>query len=63
MHRRVTDDNFRIYITDCLYGLCAAWGNPPRKRYYDLLHAPDSKHSDGETAQERLERLGIKVVD
>lgn len=62
--RRMSEENYRVYMTDCLYGLCAGWGNKPQKRYYDILHpAPVDNRTGEEIAVEHLEKLGIKVVD
>lgn len=61
---RAKDDAYRVYLTDCIYSLCASWGNPPKRRYYDILHpAPTDGRPAMEIAIERLQRGGIKVVD
>ena len=51
-------------MTDCAYSLCAALGNKPRRRYYDILHpTPEDTRTGEEIALDRLARFGIKVVD
>lgn len=63
MLSRIREENYRVYVTDCLYSIGAAWNNPPRLRYYDILHpTPEDKRTGEEIAVERLERFGIKVV-
>ena len=61
---RHREEAYRVYLTDTLYSLCAFTGNKPARRYYDLLHpVPEDTRSGMEIAVERLEALGIKVVD
>jgi len=51
-------------VTDRLYSLCAWTGNKPDLRYYDILHpVPEDPRSGMEIATDRLEHMGIKVVD
>lgn len=58
------EENYRVYLTDCLYALAASFNNKPRLRYYDILKPKPVDDRPGmEIAVERLERLGIKVVD
>ena len=57
-------EHYRVYVTDCLYTLCAWAGNPLSRRYYDILHPnADEKKTGDEIARDRLERFGIEVVD
>lgn len=61
---RRTMENYRVYITDCLYALCAWSGNPIQHRYYDILHPrPIDNRTGGEIAKDMLERFGLEVVD
>lgn len=62
--QRISEENYRVYITDCLYGISAGLGNKPVRRYFDILHpAPVDNRTGEEIAIEHLEKLGIKVVD
>ena len=70
MDARRREEAFKVYVTDCFYGIYNALGGHMNKRFYDILHAYDEEHGteeetlDGdELAHERLERFGIKVVD
>lgn len=64
--RRLREETYRGYVSDCLYTICAWSGNKLRKRYFDLVN-PDAEPVDNrsgeEIAKERLERFGIKVVN
>lgn len=63
MSARINAEIYRVYVTDCLYSLCAAWGNKPSRRYYDLLHpTPEDTRTGEEIASERLERFGITIL-
>lgn len=55
---------YEVYMTDCMYIVCAGLGNKPDKRYCDLIHPPkEQQEPDGGDVYERLNRFGIKVVD
>ncbi len=55
---------YRVYVTDCLYALCAWTGNRPRRRFADWL---DAGAADGRTGEEiaiqRLKGMGLTVRD
>lgn len=57
------EEGYRVYETDCLYAIATALGIKMQRRYYDVLHPSQDTEEDNETARERLERFGIKVVD
>lgn len=57
------EETYRVYETDCLYGIGKALGIGFSKRYYDVLHPqPEDDRTSEEIMNERLERFGIKVV-
>lgn len=61
---RAEVEAYCVYETDCLYSIGSALGVKFRRRYYDLLHPePEDDRTGMEIAQERLARLGIKVVE
>lgn len=61
---RAETEVYRVYETDCLYGIARALGVKFRRRFYDILHPePEDDRTGMEIAQERLDRLGIKVVE
>lgn len=64
MNTQRKDEAYRVYVTDCFYGIYSALGGNMGRRYYDILHpAQEEERSGEEIAHERLERFGIKVVD
>ena len=64
MNTRRQDEAYRVYVTDCFYGICSTLGGKLERRYYDILHpAQEETRSGEEIAYERLERFGIEVVD
>lgn len=64
MNTQRKNEAYRIYITDCFYGIFSALGGTMGRRYYDILHpSQEDTRSGEEIAHERLERFGIKVVD
>lgn len=57
------EETYRVYETDCLYGIAKALGVGISRRYYDVLHPqPEDDRTSEEIMNERLERFGIKVV-
>lgn len=61
--RRLREETYRIYVTDCLYMICAWSGNKLSKRYCEIVNPVPEDDRPGEViAAERLERYGIKVV-
>ena len=67
VHARIREENYRVYLTDSAYLLCASFGNRLERRYYELTHPTqnndEQEQGTGEDiAVERLERFGIKVV-
>lgn len=64
MNTQRKNEAYRVYITDCFYGIFSALGGKMDRRYYDILHPETVDTRNGEEiAYERLERFGIKVVD
>lgn len=64
MYERLQTETYRVYETDCLRLIGIAVGVDIDKRYYDILHpAEEDNRNEEETASDRLERFGIKVVD
>lgn len=62
VHRQ--NEAYRVYVTDCFYGIFSALGGKMERRFYDILHnTPEDERDGEEIAYERLERFGIKVVD
>lgn len=56
---------YRIYETDCLYGIASALGLKIHGRYAELIQhsEPEEDRTGKEIAIERLEHFGIKVVE
>ena len=62
--KRISIERFQVYVTDCLYALCAGFGGQMGKRYSEILHPQKDEDKPTEViVEERLERFGIKVVD
>lgn len=51
-----------MYMTDCVYYIGSKLGIQISKRYSDIIYNIPDEEVDNETAVERLERFGIKVV-
>lgn len=56
---------YRIYETDCLYGIASELGLKIHRRYAELLQPsePEENRTGKEIAMERLNHFGIKVVE
>lgn len=64
LDERRQNEAYRVYVTDCFYGIFSALGGKMERRFYEILHpeAEDTRSGE-EIAYERLERFGIEVVD
>ena len=55
---------FRIYTTDSFLCICRSLGSEGGKRYYDILYPPkEDTRNPQDIANERIKRLGLKVVN
>lgn len=58
--RRTDEINYRVYVTDCLQGLAAAYNMKAAFRYYDTLHRSDIKE-ETRTPEEIIQSIGNKL--